>query len=80
MAIGGHTVNGALQPGDAAAFLIDAHPRGRSTPEAFARERELQHLLGALDIAREQDDAAEVELTRQGAQLDGDLSCREDCR
>jgi len=33
-------------------------------------------LLRGLDVAREQGDAAEIELAGQGAQLDGDRAAR----
>ncbi len=58
-----------LQPGDAAALLIDAHPGRRAAPERFDLGGELHDLFGRLDVAAEEDAAPEVELARQRAEL-----------
>ena len=71
-AIGGHSVNGALQPRDAAAFLIDAHPERQLGRQRLHVVRQLGHLLGRLDVAREEDDAAERELARERSHLGSD--------
>ena len=51
-AIGGHSVNGASQPRDAPAFLIDADPERQLRRQRLDVVRQLGHLLGRLDVAR----------------------------
>ena len=65
-----------LQTGDAPALLVDADPRRRGPAERLALGRELGHLFRRLDVAAEQDHAAEVELARQRSQLHGDARAR----
>lgn len=60
---------GTPQPRDASALLIDRHPQRRLTREPLQIVHELGHLLGRLDVAREQDDPADVELARERLQL-----------
>ena len=60
-----------LQAGNAAAFLIDADPRGQVGHEVGRVEGELRHLLGLDDVAGKQDDAAQTEVPRQRLELDG---------
>ena len=58
-----------LQPLDAAALLVDAEPERRLLAQRLAGERELGHLRRRLDVAREDDQPAEVELARDLAHL-----------
>ena len=60
------------QPGDAAAFLIDAHPRRKLAREAPDLAGHLCHLPGRLHVSREEDHAAQVELARESGELGGD--------
>jgi hypothetical protein len=66
-------VNGSFKRATRPAFLIDADPGRRRRPERFALGRELGHLLGRLDVAAEQDHAAEVELTASDRSSTGTL-------
>ncbi len=52
-----------LQSGDAAALLVDAHPRRHRAPERLGLSGEFNDLLGRLDVAPEQNHAPEIELT-----------------
>ena len=54
-----------LQPRDAAAFLIDADPERQLLRERLRLARDLGDLIGRHDVAREEDDAAEIELARE---------------
>ena len=63
--IGGHTVKGVLQPRDPSAFLIGADPQRKLVGELLRLAREIRDLLRRVDVAREEDDAAKVELTRE---------------
>ena len=66
IAVGAQVVSALHAP----AFLVDADP-GRSRPaEGLALSRQFGHLLGRLDVAAEQDHAAQVELARQRSDLD----------
>ena len=62
-----------LQPRDAAAFLVDADPQ-RQLAREHCDSRDIRHLLGLVDVAREEDDAAEVELPRERRTSSG-ISC-----
>ena len=64
------------QTRDAATFLIDAHPRRRLDAERGALRRQIEHLFGRLDVAGEEDGAAEVELAGQRPQFHGDRAAR----
>ena len=59
-----------LQPRDAPALLVDADPGGHRGAAGDASTTELRHLLGLVDVAGEEDDAAEAELARERPQLD----------
>ena len=61
----------ALQTRDAPAFLVDAHPERQLTPESTRLPCELGHLRRLDDVAREEDDAAEIELTSQRLEVGG---------
>ena len=61
-----------LEAGHAPALLIDADPQRQRRRELLDVVRELGHLLGGLDVAAEQDHAAERELARQRPHLGGD--------
>ena len=65
VSIGGHTVNGDFKPRDPAALLIDADPQRQLLRERLRLARDLGDLLRLLDVAREEDDPAEIELPRQ---------------
>ena len=56
---------GLLQPGDPSALLVDADPGRRCPAEALTFGRQLGDLFGRLDVAAEQDHAAQIELARQ---------------
>ena len=58
-----------LQPRDASAFLVDADPERQLLGERLRLARQIGDLLGLVDVAREEDDAAEVELARKRPQL-----------
>ncbi len=58
-----------LQPRNAAALLVHAHPERELAGELLRVDRHLGHLPGRFDVALEQDDAAEVELAGEGANL-----------
>jgi len=47
------------QPGNAATFLVDAHPQWQFRRERLEVDRELGYLVGGLDVAREDGHAAE---------------------
>ena len=66
-----------LQPRDAAALLVDADPRRHRAPERLDLSGELGDLLRRLDVAAEENRAAEIELARQRAQLRRDRRSRE---
>ena len=70
-----------LQPRDAAAFLVDADPgRAIARRARSSSPRELGDLLGRLDVAREEDGAAEPELARQRIAARRAPWCRRSCR
>ncbi len=58
-----------LQTGDAAALLVDADPERQLVGKRLRVARDLRHLLGCDDVAGEEDDAAEIELTCERAQV-----------
>ena len=62
----------APQAGHAAAFLVDAHPERRVRPQPLGVERQFGDLLRALDVAREEHDAAQVELAGERPHLGRD--------
>ena len=65
-------MNGALQPRDAAALLIDADPqRQLAAPAPAPRATISATCSGVVDVAGEEDDAAEIELARERAHLGG---------
>ncbi len=59
----------ALEPRDAAPFLIDAHPQRQLAGQPPGVARDLRNLLGLGDVARKEDHAAEVEFRRQPPQF-----------
>ena len=65
-----------LQPRDAAAFLIDAHPERQIRHEPGRLVAQLRHLLRLCDVPREENHAAEPELARERPELDGQLPAR----
>ena len=58
-----------LQPRDTPAFLVDADPQRDLRRERLRLPRQIRDLLGRLDVAREEDDAAEIELARERSGL-----------
>ena len=58
-----------LEARDASAFLIDADPERELRAERLHVVRQLGHLFGRLDVAREEDDAAQRELAGQRSDL-----------
>ncbi len=72
---------GRLETRDAAAFLIDAHPERQLVRQRLRLARNLRDLLRLDDVPGEQDDAAEIELAREGAQVRRDRLARKsrDC-
>jgi len=54
-----------LQPGDAAALLIDAHPQGQFRCEFLRVPRHLGDLFRRFNITAEENDPAEIELARK---------------
>ncbi len=57
------------QPRDPAPLLIDADPERQLPRERLRLACDLGDLLWGLDVARKEDDAAEVEFLRQGAEI-----------
>ncbi len=62
-----------LEPRDPPALLIDADPQRQLLRQRLRLPRHLGHLIRLLDVAREEDDAAEVELARERSHLGGNL-------
>ena len=62
-----------LQPRDSTALLIDAHPEGQLLRKSLRLPRHLSHLIRGLDISREENDAAQVELARDRSHFGGNL-------
>ena len=60
-----------LQPGDAAALLVHAHPQRQLLRERLRFPGQLRHLIGRDHVAREEDDAAEIELAGERAKIGG---------
>ncbi len=58
-----------FQPRHSSAFLIDADPQWQFLRERLRLARDLRHLFGLDDVAGEEDDAAEIELARESAQI-----------
>ena len=69
-----------LQPRHPPALLIDAHPERQPRRQRLHVVRELGHLLGRLDVARKEDDAAQRELARERSHLGGDRLSPAGCR
>jgi len=59
-----------LEPGDAAALLVDADPERQIGIEPRGFEAELGELFGLDDVSREQDHPAQPEFARQRSDLD----------
>jgi hypothetical protein len=57
------------EPRHTAAFLIDADPERKLGGERLRLARQIGDLLRRLDVAREEDHAAEIELAGEGAHL-----------
>ena len=72
MTIGGQRVNGSFSRCTRPPSWSTLTQSGSSCCSVARRERDLGHLLGRFDVAREQDEPAEVELARERAQLDRD--------
>src|SRR5256885_1331195 len=53
----------------AAAFLVDADPQRQLAGERLRFARQIGDLLGRFDVAREEDDAAQIELARERAHV-----------
>ena len=68
-----------LESRDPPPFLIDAHPGRRIAHELAGLGGDLGHLLGSLHVAREEDHAAQRELSGDGAQLDREGRAVESC-
>ena len=68
VAIGGHSVNGVFSRATRPPSWSTLTQSGRSRASARASTASSATCSGRLDVAREQDDAAEVELARQRAQ------------
>src|SRR3989442_909994 len=71
-AAAGHAHRGPLgerraEARNTSAFLVHAHPRGCVSGQRLEVVRQLRHLFGPLDVAREEDDPAELELLRERA-------------
>ena len=62
-------MNGRLEPRDPAAFLIDAHPERQLPGERLRVARDIGHLIGRHDVAREENDPAEIELPREQSEI-----------
>ena len=62
-----------LQSRDAAALLVDGHPRRQSDVERLDLARDLADLIGIRHVPFEQDHAADRELARERLELDGQL-------
>jgi D-glycero-alpha-D-manno-heptose-7-phosphate kinase len=60
----------------ASALLIHRDPRRHLVAERFEPDRQIEHLLGTLDVASEERDATQVELAREGAHLHGERVTR----
>src|SRR5262245_61924256 len=60
---------GRLQPRDASAFLINAHPQRQTRCQPLHVHRHFGDLLRRLDVACEENDATERELLRQRTHL-----------
>ena len=60
------------EPRHAAPLLIDADPERELPRQRLRLARDLGDLLRGLDVAREEDDAAEIELLRQCAEIGWD--------
>ena len=60
---------GRLEPGDAPALLIDAHPQRHLGRERLRVARHLGHLFGRLDVTSEKDDAAKIELASEEPEI-----------
>ena len=67
--IGGHSVNGRFSRATRPPFLVDADPQRDLAGQLLRLARQIGDLLGRLDVAREEDDAAEIELARQRPDL-----------
>ena len=60
---------GRTQPRDPPSLLVDGHPQRYAASKVLTFERELGHLLRRLDVSTEQDDAAQIPLSRKRPQL-----------
>ena len=58
-----------LQPGDAATFLVHAHPQRQLLRERLCFPGQLRDLIGRDHVTREEDDAAEIELASERAKI-----------
>ena len=58
-----------FEPRDPSAFLIGADPQRQLRRELLRLAREIRHLFRPVHVAREENDAAKVELTRQHSQI-----------
>ena len=58
-----------LEPRHPPAFLIDAHPERQLLRQRLRLARDLGDLIGSDDVAREENDATEIELTRERSEI-----------